>query len=247
LIAFTLALLERDAGSPPPGFGSADHITRLATAMELTSQARIDAAERLLDPGHLALWRERLAARLSACRGTTHINVIDARGNIASLSVSNGEGSACVVPATGITLNNMLGEADLNPGGFHRWTGGRRMTSMMAPSIAIGPGENLIAIGSGGSNRIRTAITQVLLNLLDHTMDAASAVNSPRVHFENGLLDIEGGFDRGRIAGALGAFPHHKLWRERNMFFGGAHTVMWDGNRFSGAGDPRRAGTCLHV
>lgn len=254
LIAFALGLLEGETPGQAP-FGSSEYVTRLATAMDLTSQARLEAglaedlsdtaANRLLDPDHVAAWRQRISGRARANRGTTHISLIDSNGNIATLSTSNGEGSAYVIPGTGIALNNMLGEEDLNPGGFHRWPRAERMTSMMAPSVARYPDGRLIATGSGGSNRIRTAILHVLLNLVDFDMDVESAVSSPRIHYENNLLSVEGGFDRSKIAEALSAFPQHKLWEARNMFFGGAHTVVADGREFGGAGDPRRGGVCV--
>jgi len=52
---------------------------------------------------------------------TTHISVIDSEGNAASVTTSHGEGSSYVIPGTGIMVNNMLGEEDLNPHGFHQW------------------------------------------------------------------------------------------------------------------------------
>ena len=57
--------------------------------------------------------RSIAAARQAVLSGTTHISVVDARGDAASLSASLGSGSGVVVPGTGIHLNNMLGEADL--------------------------------------------------------------------------------------------------------------------------------------
>ena len=83
-------------------------------------------------------------------------------------------------------LNNMLGEEDLNPQGFHRWPVNQRMTSMMSPSLVLQPKGRSIALGSGGSNRIRSAILQVLVNLIDFVMSPDDAVNQPRVHFEAG-------------------------------------------------------------
>ena len=52
---------------------------------------------------------------------TTHLSVIDSEGNAASVTTSNGEGSSHVIPGTGIMVNNMLGEEDLNPAGFNNW------------------------------------------------------------------------------------------------------------------------------
>jgi len=268
LIGFALKLLEsapeylalvRQAG----GFDSLERLKQLAQVMELTSQARVETETRwdvyssdqdypLLDPEYLAVYRERVAHVPRALRGTTHISIVDGDRNVASLSVSNGEGAGYVVPGTGIMLNNMLGEEDLNPGGFHRWPTNRRMTSMMAPTVIEfqgggHPKKGILATGSGGSNRIRSALLQVLVNVIDFQMDVETAVQAPRIHYEDGLFSIENGFGPGDITPLLNSFARHHVWSERNLFFGGAHTVSWDGNRFQGAGDTRRGGVSLLV
>ena len=58
---------------------------------------------------------------------TTHIAVLDREGWACSVTCSNGSCSGVVVPGTGVHLNNMLGEQDLNPLGFHRHPPGRRL------------------------------------------------------------------------------------------------------------------------
>lgn len=251
LIAFALELL-KDVDLKALGFGSADYVRRLAKVMELTNKARVDSglhenADSLLDPEFLATYRAEVLGQPEALRGTTHVSIIDSGGNAASLTISNGEGAGYIAPGTGIMLNNMLGEEDINPAGFHRWPVDTRMCSMMSPSLAADPGGNLIAFGSGGSNRIRTAILQVLINLLDFSMPAQDAVDAPRVHFENGLLNIEHGFDNGTIDQLVSEFAETKTWDERNLFFGGVHVARLDvskggGAGFVGAGDPRRGG-----
>ena len=273
LMGFGLALLgAEDAGSGPfdagrsgdgasgsaahaerPGggaFGSAAHVGRLAAVMEATAAARIEhSIEALasLDPASAARWRKQIAGRVRAFRGTTHVSVIDAAGNIASATVSNGAGSDYVVPGTGIVMNNMLGEADLNPGGFHRWPPNERMTSMMAPTALVWRDGRRVATGSGGSSRIRTALLQVLVNLADFAMDVDAAVTAPRIHVEDSFLSVEGGFDPERIAPVLEAWPDHQLWDAPNMFFGGAHTVASGPRGVEGAGDPRRGGACVII
>jgi len=72
-------------------------------------------------------------------------------------------------------------------------------------------------------------------------------VLAPRLHYEDGLLSVEGGFDRERIDALLEAFPRHHLWDEVNVFFGGAHTVRLGPRVADGAGDPRRAGVFRRV
>ncbi len=255
LIGFALKLLEPlDLGAAP--FGSGAHLLPLADAMDLSNQARIDlqldagrpaALERALDPDFLKRYRAEILKRQRSPRGTTHISVTDAAGNVAALSISNGEGCGHLIPGTGIMLNNMLGEADLNLGGFHRWRPDERMTSMMAPSLVSLPDGRLIALGSGGSNRIRTALLQVMLNLSDFRLPLQDAIDRPRIHCEPGQLHAEPGFDPAVLEQLAQHFPHHKIWRERNLFFGGVHAVMRRGAAaMEGAGDPRRGG-CARV
>ena len=227
----------------------------MARALELTQEARaraLDSGAAALDgamlrPDFVALYRNRVAPFPQAPRGTTQISVIDASGNLAALSVSNGEGCGYVIPGTGIVMNNMLGEEDLNPGGFHRWRENERMSSMMAPCAVSWPDGRLLALGSGGSNRIRSAMLQVLLHVIDFELPLEEAVHEPRIHFEDDLLSVEGDIDPERIRPLLDAYPSHHLWEGRNMFFGGTHCVLSAGPGFQAVGDSRRGGAGLVV
>ncbi len=256
LVAFALELL-RDAEIGTHAFGGAGHLALLARVMELTNKARVDsklhktdgAAARLLHPEFVEAYRAQVLGRPAASRGTTHISIIDAQGNAASLSLTNGEGSAYIVPGTGIMLNNMLGEEDLNPQGFHQWPADQRLCSMLTPTLIVRADGRLAVMGSGGSNRIRTAILQTLVNTLDFGMTLKDAVSQPRIHCEEGLLSIEPGFDDSSTAALEADFPDRQHWQERNMFFGGVHAVEFDPARhhFSGVGDPRRDGVVVQV
>lgn len=260
MAAFGLKLLE-GVDVAEHEFGSAEHLALMASAIRETSEARLDffgggdaADDSLLNEEFLEAYRQRVIGHARARRGTTHISVIDAAGNLASLTISNGEGSGYIVPGTGIIMNNMLGEEDLNPGGFHRWAKAGRMTSMMAPtSVEWRDGNNsmsrMVATGSGGSNRIRSALLQVLVNLIDFRMPLGAAVTAPRLHVEDDVLSVEGGFGANNLAAVMDAYASVQIWEERNLFFGGAHSVeavLADGDRvLTGIGDPRRGGACL--
>ena len=256
LIAFALGLLEH-ADFAAAGLGSAQSLEWLARAMRQTNRARIErriheraeheVAADLLAPELIAAYRDGVIGAPPATRGTTHINVIDGAGNAVALSVSNGEGSAYIVPGTGIMLNNMLGEEDVNPTGFHNWPAARRMSSMMAPTMLRDATGRVTALGSGGSNRIRTAILQVLVGLVDFGMDLDAAVRAPRLHHEGDLLNVEAGFAPEAVAALLAEFPDHKPWPPGNMFFGGVHAACVDRSlkTFVGAGDPRRGGVAV--
>lgn len=252
LIAFALKLLEQfDVGAMAAD--GIDKLLSLVAVMELTQQARLDhhleldQLQALLDEQLLAAYLQDVRHRARAYRGTTHVSIIDAQGNMASMTLSNGEGCGYMLDGTGIMLNNMLGEQDLNPRGFFSWQPDQRMTSMMAPSLMLGPDGRHLVTGSGGSNRIRSALLQVISNVVDHRMSIEQAVAGPRLHFEDGLLQVEALFDVDVLERLKESVEACKLWPQPNLFFGGAHTVMQQGRDFSGAGDGRRGGDCRKV
>lgn len=251
LLALTLELL---AAAPPAdsGFGSPRHRLALAAAMAATSEVRA-----ALPPGespdaaHRAAGRQGFAARLAALgltgprcrRGTTQISIADRDGNLASLTLSNGEGAAYVLPGTGIIMNNMLGEADLAGGGFHQWPEDTRVGSMMCPTLVDHGDGGWTVTGSSGSNRIRSAILQVLVNRIDLHLPLAEAVAAPRLHLEGDVLSLEPPVAEATLAALTAHWPRLQVWRGQNVFFGGAHSVSIDADgRLHGAGDARRGG-----
>ena len=180
---------------------------------------------------------------------TTHVAVLDADGACASVTSSNGSGSGVTVPRTGIHLNNMLGEQDLNPLGFHRHAAGQRIPSMMAPTVVLRDGRPEVALGSAGSNRIRSAVLQTLLAVVDDGLAAEAAVARPRLHFEDGRVDAEPGLDPQDLL-ALKRWGYSvRRWAERNLYFGGVQAVARDpeSGELSGGGDPRRGGAAVLV
>jgi len=217
LIAFALELLERDGHFAPT-------TERLVEVME--------AAQAHRTPEFLATLGER-----SSLGSTTHISVLDADGRACAVTTSNGEGAGIIVPGTGIHLNNMLGEQDLNPLGFHKHPPGRRLPSMMSPTVVLRDGRPELVLGSGGSNRIRSAILQTVINVVDRGMDVADAVRSPRAHFEDDIVYVEPGLDVHTLEAAGRTLAR---FRELNLFFGGVNAVTAD--PLAGVGDPRRGG-----
>jgi gamma-glutamyltranspeptidase/glutathione hydrolase len=178
-------------------------------------------------------------ARRRATGGTTHVSIRDAEGNVATMTSSNGEGSGWVIPGTGVIANNMMGEDDLHPAGFHAAPAGERVASMMAPSVVVGPdGEVRLVLGSGGSKRIRTALLQVLAAVVDQGRTLADAVESPRLHWDGTLMHVEPGWEDDAVAALEARWPVAR-WTVRDLYFGGVHAVAPG----TAAGDPRRGGT----
>jgi gamma-glutamyltranspeptidase / glutathione hydrolase len=245
LIAYTLSLLERLAERSGP--------EQLVAAMGAANAARDEAfAEALYgDELHAALLDpQRLDLRAGDLLGsTTHISVLDGEGMCASVTCSNGSGSGVLVPGTGVILNNMLGEEDLNPLGFHAIAPGRRVPSMMAPTVVRRDGEIELGLGSAGSNRIRSAILQTVVRVVEQGMGAEDAVRAPRLHFEGGLVQAEPGIDEEALA-RIEASGIPVLRRPRiNLFFGGVQAVARDRTTgaLSGGGDPRRGAAVATV
>jgi gamma-glutamyltranspeptidase/glutathione hydrolase len=242
LIAYGLGLLDKVHAEP---FGSTAAIAQLAEVMREQSRVRERGFGRGLYRGGLAAELlapdsiRRALARVRAVSSTTHISVVDASGNAASLSASAGSGSGVIVPGTGIHMNNMLGEIDLQ--GPAR--AGARLTSMMAPSIVLGRGRPRLVVGSAGSARLRGAILQVIVNVVDHGLGVKDAIDAPRVHLEEDQLHCEGGADV-KALDRLAAQGYDLLrWRRRNLYFGGVSGVEVCGDgALAAAGDPRRGG-----
>ncbi len=224
-------------------FGSATHRHLLASVMRLTQDLRAATDDSGLDPALLARYRALMRSTTLFRRGTTQISIADADGNLASMTLSNGEGAGYLLPGTGIMMNNMLGEEDLNPGGFHHWGTDQRIGSMMCPTLVAHADGGWSVLGSSGSNRIRSAIVQVLSNLIDLDMPLREAVDAPRIHYENGTLNLEPPCGGELIDALREHWPEILAWSAPSIFFGGAHSVAIaaDGS-LSGAGDGRRGG-----
>jgi gamma-glutamyltranspeptidase/glutathione hydrolase len=243
LLAYALALLDR--GPSPP---------RLSDVVAAMAAAQSERTPEFVEGLEQEDFLERfLATRLGS---TTHISVLDDRGRACSATCTNGEGSGVVVPGTGMHVNNVMGEQDLNPLGFHRHPRGRRMPSMMAPTVVMRDGGQVeLVLGSAGSNRIRSALLQTIVGVVDHGMRARDAVDAPRVHFEDGVLYVEPGIDLRELfdtdlstdAPPPCAPEEVVEFGALNLFFGGVQAVQRSGGSLNGAGDPRRGGVAVSV
>ena len=235
LIALALTLLDQ---SPPP-----PSLTEIVGVMEQTQAERTpEFLSGLDDAEFVHSFLRRTGGPLGS---TTHIAALDREGWACSVTSSAGSATGVSVPGTGVHLNNMLGEQDLNPLGFHRHPPGRRLPSMMSPTIVLRGGAPELAVGSAGSNRIRSAILQTIIRCIDEGMLAQQAVDAPRVHFEDGIVYVEPGID---VTTLEQAGRQIRRFRDRNLFFGGAQAAARNADgTFSGGGDPRRGGAAIVV
>jgi len=245
LIAFCLGLLER--------LGERSGPEQLVAAMDAANRRRgEELSEALYAEGMEASFLEPAGLDLAAADllgSTTHIAVLDGEGMCASVTCSNGSGSGVLVPGTGVILNNMLGEEDLNPHGFHRIAPGRRVPSMMAPTVVLRDGGIELGLGSAGSNRIRSAILQTVVRTVEERLSVDAAVRAPRLHFEQGVVQAEPGIDEEALRRIEARGVPVARRPAINLFFGGVQAVARDPRTgaLSGGGDPRRGGAVAYA
>ena len=232
-ILLALALGRLDTAPSPPSLQSV-----VVSMEEAQSERTPEFTDGLAEAGFAGRF---LGSRLGS---TTHISVLDGAGRAVSVTCTNGEGSGIVVPGTGMHLNNIMGEEDLSPLGFHHAPPGRRMPSMMSPTVVTRDGRVQVALGSSGSNRIRSALLQTIVAVVDHGLPPTAALAEPRVHFESGVIYAEPGIPLDELR----CDPHEiQPFRAKSMFFGGVQIVGRDPQtgELSGAGDPRRGGVAV--
>lgn len=182
-----------------------------------------------------------------ATKGTTHVSVADADGMLASLTQSNGSCSGVMVAGTGVQINNVMGEEDLHPAGLHRMPPARRIPSMMAPSVLTLPDGRVVAMGSGGSERIRSALLHIIVGLVDRGLSPAAAVHQPRVHWDGSAVQAEPGLGDEILARLRQGAPVTE-WTDLDLYFGGAHIVVRGPEDATEAvGDRRRGGVSVLV
>ena len=138
----------------------ADYVRVMAGAMKYALHDReiayVDGAENEIVAQRLTSeeYAREQRRRIFGSPQTTHISCVDAEGLAVSITATMGYGSGLVIPGTGITMNNTLGEPELNPKGFHALRPGERLISSMSPTIVSSEEGGLIALGSPGASRL---------------------------------------------------------------------------------------------
>ena len=183
---------------------------------------------------------------------TTHYSVMDKDGNAVSntYTLNFSYGSGIVIPGAGFLMNNEMDDFSSKPGvpnGFGL-TGGeansiqptKRPLSSMTPTIIFKDDKPYVVVGSPGGSRIITTVLQVIVNVLDHDMNIAEAVNVPRIHHQwlPDQLQLESGFspDTKALLKARG-----QNLREVSTM-GSVQAIMYQDGFFYGSSDPRRPG-----
>ncbi len=188
------------------------------------------------DPAERAV---TLARALDAPAGeghTTNLVTADRDGNVCVLTSSLGLGSGDFLPGLQVHLNSMLGESELLVGAL---VPGKRMESMMAPTALFDSDGPVVAAGSAGGSRLRSALVQTLAGILDEGLDPQEAVDRPRLHSAGGVVQVEPGFEEDALTALADAGFDVRRWAARHHYFGGVSLCA----RRGAAADPRRSGS----
>jgi len=166
---------------------------------------------------------------------TTNLVAVDAEGSACVLTSSLGLGSGDFLPGLDLHLNSMLGEVDLLTEPLEP---GDRMQSMMAPSVVLDGAGLVLAVGSAGGTRLRTALLTVAAAILDEGLAPQDAVDLPRVHPAGDVVNAEPGADEEALGALESAGRTVRRWPERHHYFGGVSAI----GRAGAGADPRRSG-----
>lgn len=181
--------------------------------------------------------------------GTSHLSVIDRQGNIVALTqtINMFFGSGVLVPGTGIMLNDEMDDFNPKPGTSNSIEPKKRPLSSMTPTIVLKNGKPFMSLGSPGSTRIISALTQIIVNVVDFRMNIQDAIDAPRIHCMTGDVFMESRIPQ-TTQEAMKAMGHKLNVRGAvDLYFGGAQAVMIDPatGKLYGAGDPRRDGMAV--
>ena len=181
---------------------------------------------------------------------TTHLCVIDRERNAVALteSLECFFGAGVVVPGAGILLNDTMHDFDPRPGEINSVQPGKTPLSSMAPTIFMRDDTPFLVLGSAAGPRIITAVLQVALNVIDHGMNVQDAIAAPRFHFQGGRenrLAVEGRIEEPTRDELKKLGYRIDVRDDFDLYFGGVHAIVVDGDELHGGADPRRDGVAL--
>ena len=184
---------------------------------------------------------------------TTHYSVVDASGNAVSntYTLNFPYGVGLVANGTGVLLNNELDDFTAAPGASNAFGlvgfeanlpgPGKRPLSSMSPTIVLKDGKPVLVTGSPGGSRIISAVTQIIVNVIDYKMDIAAAVAAPRMHHQwlPDEVRIERGFPD-EVLAELRAKGHKPV---EPLGYSSANSIVVTTSGLLGAPDPRTRGS----
>ena len=178
-----------------------------------------------------------------ASRHTTHITIVDAKGDVAALTTTLGNemGSGFLVPRCGFLLNDALHDFSDAAGVPNSIAGGKRMATSIAPTIVFHNGKPLAALGTSGGGAIPEIVSQILLRIIVDQEPLATAVTAPR--FDQQAAAEELGYEPDLVSPktleSLTAMGHASAQQGP---IGNVNAIMWEGGKLVAVADPRHGG-----
>ncbi|MCP1613679.1 gamma-glutamyltranspeptidase/glutathione hydrolase [Azospirillum lipoferum] len=244
--------------------GSAEHVRLLAEAMK---RMTVDKDRHMGDPAYVEVPVDRLIAkdycralaediragnraevsRLDkSSRDTTHISVVDARGNAVALTHTLGSPSGAITDGLGFMYNGTMARFDPRPGRAGSIAPGKRRASSAAPTIVFKDDRPFVVMGAPGGSYIAPAMAQGIMNVIDFGMSMLEAVSAPRVMAVSNTIDVSNRIRRS-VTDALAeqGYAVKRSWQ--SYAFAALHGIRIDGGVCSGGADPQRDGMAIRV
>ena len=248
------------------GHNTPEYIRTVAEAMKY---ATIDKDTKLGDPafadiplgnllskGYAAELADRIkrgekasVSRIDPCqesRDTTHICVIDKRGNIVSMTHSLGPPSGVITEGLGFMYNGCMSVFDPRPGRVGSIAPGKRRFTTMSPTIVFKGSDPYIIIGAPGGTFITMGILQAILNVLEFNMSMLEAVAAPRFTANSNTIDVSNRIPC-FVTNELEKIGYPIMRDYRSYGFAGVHGICIKDGILEGGADPDRDGMPLEV
>ena len=243
----------------------ADHLAHIGSTLQLMNQERRSFVGDLAHIGHelplrmkseeqVSMLREAVSAGVvggevppAESPDTTHLTVVDGKGDVACITHSNGAHSGVVTPGLGFVYNNGMNRFDPRPGRPSSLAPRKTRVHMMTPTLLFKDGKPTIVLGAPGGNAIISALLQTISNVVDFGMGPLEAVSATRVHAEGSTIWCEARV-RGDVVAALQERGFTVVQRPGSFPTGLPQLVVIDPDGgLAGASDPRGNGGVVYA
>lgn len=111
---------------------------------------------------------------------TTSLNVIDAAGNVFSMTESDGHVDSPMIPGWGFGLGGRMGQFNLDPDLANVMAPKKRPRNTNSPVLLMRDGAPFMGLSTPGGDQQMQALLQVILNVIVWEMSPESALDQPR-------------------------------------------------------------------
>lgn len=236
--AMKIATADKDAKVGDPRF------TDVPVA-ELTSRDYAAACAERIRRGEKAAV-PRFNAGGAESKHTTHVCVMDAAGNAATMTHTLGQPSGVVTPGLGFMYNGAMGVFDPRPGRAGSLAPGKARFSALSPTIVFKDDRPVLVLGAPGATYITMGNLQVILNVLDHGMDAQQAISAPRFAAVSDTIEVSNRILRATER-TLRDWGYPVLRHAQSFQFAWVHAIRCRDGVLDGGADPATGGMAIGV